>query len=148
MEASPLLLSSSSESSGRTAVVVRERDSVWLYLTTPDAQQMERDCWLFNAPGAPESPDLADYEDEAPPVPTKLTVGDAVRSYAADDDWELAWSDEGETVAVSLNGALLGVISSREETGYSTHLAEVCAWGRPLDEAALALLFPLELELE
>jgi hypothetical protein len=144
MESIPLLLTSSSESSGRTAVVVRERDSVWLYLTQPDTQAVERDCWLFNTPEAPAEPDLASYQNQAPPAPAKLTSGDAVRSYTPDDAWELAWSCAGETIAVSLNGALLGVIASTEEAGYSSHLAEDCAWGRALDEAALSRLFPLD----
>ncbi|MDH5674303.1 MAG: hypothetical protein OEZ06_19270 [Myxococcales bacterium] len=138
----PVFISAWNAESERTAVVAEEQDSVWLYLTEPDGEQPTHDCWILNTPAAPDEPDLQRYEEarSPPPAPRRLIEAEGKRAVPESSSWEFLWSDDGETVAVSLDGELLGLISSEIERGFSRHLREDSAWGNAWDDELLGEL--------
>lgn len=138
-----LLLEFDSEASGRTAVIADEGDSVWLYLTHPSDEEIERDCWLFNTPTAPAEPDPAVYEAQSapPPAPAHLITDEGTRAVPQERSFRVRWSADGESAAVWLDETPIGLVTMSEERGISRYLREAAAWGRPWDEAVFAALF-------
>lgn len=138
-----LLLEFDNEASGRTALVADEGDSVWLYLTHSAQSEIERDCWLFNTPGAPDEPDPAEYEAQSspPPAPQHFITEQGKRAVPEERQFRVRWSADGNSVAVLLDGAPLGIATMTEERGISRYLKEPGAWGRPWDQARFVALF-------
>jgi len=101
-----LLVSFRSEVSGRTVVVSDEGDSVWGYLTRAGTLQPERDCWLFNTPEAPLSPDISEYRRtrRPPPAPAAMVGPGGVQDPPRAERWSVRWSQAGESVAIALDG--------------------------------------------
>jgi hypothetical protein len=134
----PLLLSYFSDVSKRTAIVADEGDSVWLYLTEPETQRPERDCWLLNTTTAPASPDFARYREQGqpPPAPASIIDPDGVRTTPAPDRWSVRWSTDGEAVAVALDGNPIGFVRSSEQRGCARFLLRASPWGSPWDQDA------------
>ena len=137
-----LLVSFRSEVSGRTVVISDEGDSVWGYLTRVATLQPDRDCWLFNKPAAPSTPDISEYRRvrRPPPVPARMIDPAGVRDVPNVDRWSVRWSPTGESVAIALEGVEIGVMTIAERSGMSRYLAEPGPWGRPWDEEAIARL--------
>jgi hypothetical protein len=138
----PLFLSAWSAESDRTAVVAEEEGSVWLYLTEPGGDQPAHDCWLFNTPDAPDEPDLQRYEQARvpPPAPRRMIEPEGVREIPTEGSWEFVWSDDGETVAVSHDDEILGIITAESERGFSRYLRDSGAWGNAWDDELLGEL--------
>ncbi len=141
-------MSSEHTSSGRVAAVADEGESVWLYVTERDADDIVAGCWLFNRVPAPGEDEIearaAEYEArrEPPPAPREV-IGDDARLEGPLEGGRVrfVWSTDGESVAVSIDGDLAGFVARAEPDGYSTQLRVECAWGRPLDLTLYAELF-------
>lgn len=141
----PLLISFESHASGRKAVVAEERDSVWLYLTTPGALRPERDYWLLNTPHAPEAPDLAAYRGSAgpPPAPRADIEPSGVRESPSAERWEVRWADDGDAVIVLLDGLAIGLCAMSLDRGVTRFLRRPGAWGMPWDPAVVSAIISL-----
>jgi hypothetical protein len=137
-----LLVSFRSEVSGRTVVISDEGDSVWGYLTQVATLQPNRDCWLFNKPAAPSTPDIGEYRRvrRPPPVPARMIGPAGVRDVPGVDRWSVRWSATGESVAIALDDVEIGVMAIAERSGMSRYLVEPGPWGSPWDEEAIARL--------
>jgi hypothetical protein len=142
-----LTVSDPHPSSGRTAIVADEGESVWLYLTGPDGS-IAADCWLYNRVPAPSTaalrPRLGEYRARGapPPAPAEVVGPSAHRDAPLDPvTVTLAWSADGEAVAASVDGVLVGFIAPGVRRGYSRHLRAAGPWGSPLDGALHAELF-------
>jgi len=137
-----LLVSFRSEVSGRTVVVSDEGDSVWGYLTRAGTLQPERDCWLFNTPEAPLSPDISEYRRtrRPPPAPAAMVGPGGVQDPPRAERWSVRWSQAGESVAIALDGVDIGVIAAAERRGISRHLTESGPWGGRWDEVLVGRL--------
>lgn len=140
-------LSSEHQGSLRSAIVADEGESLWLYLTEPGGGEIAADCWLFNRVPSPTRDELkarrAEYAAAGQPPPAAADVVDegALLVGALDASRvAIEWAPDGEAVAVSVDGALAGVITSAERRGYSAHLRDACPWGRPLSRELRARL--------
>ena len=137
-----LLVSFRSEVSGRTVFVSDEGDSVWGYLTHAGTLQPERDCWLFNTPGAPLSPDISEYRStqRPPPAPAVMVGAGGVQDLPSAERWSVRWSRAGQSVAIALDGLDIGVIAAAERRGISRHLTQSGPWGGRWDDVLVARL--------
>jgi hypothetical protein len=131
------------ETSGRVAIVEDLGDSVWVFLTPPDESSIEQDCWLFNTPAAPPDPDVDSYRERSlpPPVPAQLRHAQGQREVPAAERFSARWSDDGDSVAIALDGVEIAVASASLERGMARYLIEESGWGSPWDEALLKRLF-------
>lgn len=136
-----LLVSQQNPWSRRWAVVANEGASVWLYLTEPDGKKPIADCWLLNTALAPT--DLHEYRAgmSAPPATQAYAGPDSRGPVPVEGTVEFRWSDDGESVAVLVNGDLLGFIAAGSKRGFSKHLVAAGPFGRPLDRGLYARLF-------
>lgn len=131
------------EASGRTAIIEDLGDSVWLFLTPPDESSIERDCWLFNKSSAPAEPEVERYRARSlpPPVPAALRHPEGTRDVPAEERFGARWSDDGDSVIISVDGGDVGMASAVQELGMSRYLLEACGWGEPWDDAVIKRLF-------
>ena len=145
--ADELALSDPHPISRRAAVVADEGESVWLYLTAPDGS-IAADCWLYNRVPAPSTealrPLLAEYRARrAPPPAPAEVVGPGAHRVAPLEREAVAftWSADGEAVAASVDGVLIGFIAPGARRGYSQHLRAAGPWGSPFDADLYGTLF-------
>jgi hypothetical protein len=124
------------------ALIADEGESTWLYLTAPGTQRIERDCWLFNTPTSPSSPDLALYaaQRRPPPAPRTLIDPGGVRATPSAERWSVRWSADGEAVAVAVDGEPIGFVRASDHRGFARFLREASAWGNPWDNDAASCI--------
>jgi hypothetical protein len=125
-------------------VVANEGASVWLYLTERDGKKPIADCWLLNTVLPPTELHKYPAGKSAPPATQAYAGPDAQRPVPVEGTVEFRWSDDGESVAVLVNGDLLGFIAEGSTRGFSKHLVASGPFGRPLDRGLYATLFKPE----
>jgi hypothetical protein len=137
-----LHLSERHPGSGRTALIVDEGDSVWLYLTDASGNGVTADCWLMNRIPAPRYAELAEtggaerYRDAGQPPPAIAEVVAEGAFHAAPLEaarCRFTWAANGESVAAYYETVLLGFIARGEPRGFSRFLRVGSPWGEPLD---------------
>jgi hypothetical protein len=133
------LLTSRSSSSRRTAIVCEEEDSVWLYLTAPDSETPERDCWLLNKPSASPNPDMEAYRARSapPPAPARFISPEGVRELPPRDRWTFRWSEAGDAVLVAVDGRPIGFVGLAYPRGISRYVVRDTPWGSTWNEEAV-----------
>jgi hypothetical protein len=128
--------------SRRTAIVVDEGDSVWLYLTEASGEGVTADCWLMNRIPAPRYADLAEQEGAEryrgeglpPPAIAEVVTEGAFRATPLEAArWRFTWAANGESVAAFYETELVGFIARGEPRGFSRFLRVASPWGEPLD---------------
>ena len=136
LESSPtLFIASTSERSGRTAVIAEELDSVWLYLSAPGKQSPEQDCWILNTPAAANPIDFYRTRGSPPPAPGGHVAPGGTRDVPAAERWSLSWSADGDSVAAMLEGTAVGFISPSRPRGVARYILEgAAAWAHTWDE--------------
>ena len=126
--------------SRRTAMIVDEGDSVWLYLTSAGSEEIISDCWLMNRIPAPRYADLAEqegaerYREEGlpPPAIAEVVAEGAFRETPLEAArWRFTWAANGESVAAYYETVLLGFIARGEPRGFSRFLRVASPWGEP-----------------
>ena len=129
----PLYIDDQNSGSKRWAIVADEGDSVWLYLTEPESTRPIADCWLLNKVPAPD--DITKYKDaKSAPAATKAYVSpNALRPVPSEEDVEICWSADGNSVAVLLEGEVLGFIAAGSKYGWSKELVCDGPFGKPLN---------------
>lgn len=136
-----VLASQRSPRSGRWAVVADEGSSVWLYMTDREGTRPVADCWLLNTVPAPTSLNEQRKRKSAPPVPVAYAAPASLGSVPDETTIAFEWSNDGESVAVSVSGDVLGFIAAGGTRGFSKHLVAAGPFGHPLDEELYARLF-------
>ena len=136
----PLLVSEQHPRSRRWAVLTDEGASVWLYLTEPDGERPVADCWLLNLVPAPT--DLSAYRtSKGPPPATRHYTAESPAERPSADAIRFQWSVDGDSVAIFMNGDVLGFIAAGRKRGFSKHLTSEGPYGLPMDDELYALLF-------
>jgi hypothetical protein len=138
---SAMVASQQNPRSGRWAVVADEGSSVWLYMTDREGTQPVADCWLLNTVPAPTK--LKDHRERksAPPVPIAYASPASLGPVPAETAVAFEWSEDGDSVSVSVSGVVLGFIAAGGKRGFSRHLVAGGPFGQPLDEELHARLF-------
>jgi len=136
-----LVISEPHESSQRTAIVADEGDSVWLYITESNSADIVGACWMSNAAGIPDEPDLQSYTKQnlPPPAPASVLHTGGTITEALEKRWELAWASDGHAACLFVDGEARGIITP--SGGYSRFLQQVCPWGKPWDGQVFTDLF-------
>jgi hypothetical protein len=136
--------------SHRTAIIVDEGDSVWLYLTDASGEGVTADCWLMNRIPAPPYAELAEnegaerYREEGLPPPAIAEVVAEGAFHPAPLEaarCRFTWSSNGESVAAYYETELVGFIARGEPRGFSRFLRVASPWGEPLDLDRYAEVF-------
>lgn len=136
-----MIISQYNFQSGRQAIVSDEGASVWLYLTERNSKEITADCWLLNTVAPPTNLDEYSVANSAPPV-TKTYAGPGSQgTVPVETTVHFQWSADGDSVAVSVNGELLGFIASGNKRGFSKHLLAEGPFGQTLDKDLYAKLF-------
>lgn len=136
-----LFLSERHVGSQRAVVLVDEGSSVWCYLTEPGGSRPIADCWLLNTVEAPENLDAFLQAKSAPPATRNFVVDSAQQPLPAAEAITFQWSEDGESVAVYVEQALLGFIAGSNGRGYSANLREEGPFGAPLEHDLFSILF-------
>jgi hypothetical protein len=136
-----LVISEPHELSARTAIVADEGDSIWLYITESKSSDIVGACWMANAVGVPDAPDLQSYTKQnlPPPAPAEVTHSGGAIEDALACNWELAWATDGQAACLFVDGEARGLITP--SGGYSRFLQLVCPWGKPWDNEVFQDLF-------
>ena len=127
--------------SGRTAIIDRSGDALWLCLTDRDSLSPQADCWLVNLDSSERDP--AAFREAGLPPPAPLAVIDDSIPAAPDslDRYRLEWSNDGEAVRAIANDRPVAFISARHQQGFHVGLRVDCPWGKPFDADLHGRLF-------
>jgi hypothetical protein len=134
-----LFVSQRHPGSRRRAIVEDDGRAAWLYLTRPDSSEPIADCWLYNRVPAPAGCEAG--QDDPRVVPASHVASPAPFPATAEPAVQLRWSEDGESVAVSIDGRLAGFIANAAGPGYSAQLRLGGAFGNVLDDDLYAALF-------
>jgi hypothetical protein len=135
--------------SHRWAIFEDDGVSAWLYLTEPNLMRPVADCWVYNRIDAPPSAEIEKYRGGPPPACMGYAGPGAQYPRGETPQARLLWSDDGEGVAIVVDGVALGFILSGSKSGYSRHLLRTGPWGQPWDEQRYQALFrPVGVEPE
>ncbi len=123
--------------------VVLEDDglSAWLYLTEPDSERPFADCWIYNRISNPDPAESYMSRGIAPSAPSGFVSNSALVSSPDASGFRLAWSKDGESVALFDGKILMGFIASGQKRGFSRNIEKAGAWGNPLNEGLYKSLF-------
>jgi hypothetical protein len=139
-----VFLSEQNSISRRWAVLEDDGLSAWLYLTGPDSEKPAADCWVYNRIPNPEPAESYLSRGVAPPAPSEYAGEGALLISPDESSFRLAWSKDGESVALFDGHILIGFIASGHERGFSRNLEKAGAWGNPLDEDVYKSVFASE----
>ncbi|MGP0064961.1 MAG: hypothetical protein ACLQGP_15355 [Isosphaeraceae bacterium] len=120
--------------SGRTATFDDDGTSAWLYLSVPGAARVVADAWVYNRVTPPAASDVGRYRPGPPPAAVGFAGPDALCVDPGAHRGSLAWSTDGESVAVLRDGLALALIAQAGRPGYSRLLSRSGPWGRVWDE--------------
>ena len=132
--------------SGRTAIIDRSGDALWLYLTDPVSPSPVNDCWLANLDpehGPLSTEDMAALRNSGlpPPAPDGV-LKDGTSVPAADPQaYDLDWSSDGEAVQVLLGDRTVAFLVAGTKRGFHVNLNADCPWGRVFDAELHRRLF-------
>jgi hypothetical protein len=127
--------------SRRWAIFEDDGVSAWLYLTEPDVKRPVADCGVYNRIAAPPNSDIERYRGGPPPACVGYAGLDARYSGTEPPEVCFRWSQDGEGVAVEVDGAPLGFVAPGTTRGVSRHLVRTGPWGNHWDEALFRRLF-------
>jgi hypothetical protein len=137
-----IIITATSEVSGRTATVGTELHSVWLYLSSRGETRPEVACWILNTREAPAVPDFAVYRraSSPPPVPAERLAS------AAPDPgqgrWSLLWAGDGNAVAALLDETAVAFVIADHSRGYARYVKSGAEpWALPWDEGRFTTVF-------
>ena len=126
-----LFISEQHPVSRRWAVVEDDGRVAWLYLTEPDTRKSVADCWLYNRV---ETPAQFDSVRRRPPVvPQTHAEAGATLQPPGRERVHLRWSPDGESVAVLIDGELIGFVARGQRRGFSRYIRVSGPFGSVLD---------------
>jgi hypothetical protein len=129
--------------SRRHAILGLDGSVAYLYLTAAGTQKPEKDVAVFST-GELVEPEVAvasAKEGNPPPLVARYASESAV--YPAETFWQLTffWSEDGNAVAVLLNGAPISYVSAYEKSGKSKALSLASFFGEPWSDDSFAAAF-------
>ena len=132
------------EVSRRYAILQLDGSVAYLYLTAAGSRKPEKDVAVFST-GELVEPEVAVASakmGEPPPLVSRYASDSAV--YPAETFWKLRflWSEDGNAVAVLLDGEPLAYASAHEKSGKSKALKVVSFFGDPWSDEAYLAAFP------
>ncbi len=131
MTTDELFLSQQHPGSRRWAVVEDNGAVAYLYLTEPDSEKPEADCWLYNRV---EAPSTFNGPRGGPPVaPAGHIRGTHPFTPPKAESVFFRWSSDGESVAVLFHNDLVGFIAANQRRGFSKNLSKAGPFGSPLN---------------
>ncbi len=140
-----MFVSEQHRGSRRFAVFEDDGTTGYLYLTAPDDQKPERDCWIYNRIPAPEPSEMKNCRGSPPPAARGYAGQHAHQPEPPEEAVRFLWSDHGEAVCVCLGDRPTGflVLGDGGHGGYSRHLIAEGGWGKPWDETRFREMFEL-----
>ncbi len=127
--------------SKRWAVFEEDDNAGWLYLTEVNQTKPIANCWIYNKVKAPIFSEIEKYRPEAPPASIEFVDVNYLRLDVNEADVSFKWSNDGNSVAVSIQDTPMGFIIFGEKRGYSRNLIKKCDWGNVFDGDKYALYF-------
>ena len=134
-EQNPDLFVSEQHEISRRNVVVEDDGTVgWLYLTEPDGLDFASVVWVYNRIRAPVGVDKEKYYESPPPCCQGFAGPEAMMDTPREEDVQFEWGDDGNAVALFIQGRLMAVAVAGSKYGYSRNVIKDGPWGSPLDK--------------
>jgi len=130
-----LFLTSLHETSGRTAIIEESEGCIWLYVTAPNSNEPEWDCWLANTIPFESMPELDYFRgwQLPPPAIEEFAGPGAVIEDPASSSWKLRWCADGSAATALRDDRPIGKIVVDPPTSLSIHIVKSGPWGEPWD---------------
>lgn len=129
----PMFVRDTHAISKRNATVEATDVCVWLYLSEPESEVIEKDVWLYNLIPAPEHKEIRRYKGQPPPAPQDVVHLPGTIGIPTEKNVSLRWSPDGESVAVWIYAELHAYILPESQRGYSRLIKVESPWGAPID---------------
>jgi hypothetical protein len=123
--ADQIFLSSKNAVSGRTAILEDDGQAAYLYLTAPSSARIERDVILYMRiqPITEGEWRKIMMSKSTPRLTIHIASTTAVIKDPVEREFELRWSQDGNSVAALRHGVPLAFTSATERLGYSKAVA-------------------------
>ena len=105
-----LFLDSHHPTSNRFAIFEDDGTSAWLYLTEPGNLKPALDAWIYNRIEAPPTSEIKSYYGCPPPAAIGYASETALCKVPQAHDWQIIWSTDGQSVALTKDGVPVGCI--------------------------------------
>ncbi|MGY5452745.1 hypothetical protein ACVFI8_17655 [Agarivorans sp. MS3-6] len=129
-----ILIETTHEISGKTALIEQSDKSTWLYLCS--SKGIERDAFVFSSIQPNEVLDRTEIESGKPPtLINKFASPNSVIRITSSDQFELNWAPSGDSVAVMFLGEAVAMIVANEPKSFSKALVGTSGFGREWNEA-------------
>jgi hypothetical protein len=129
-----LFLEHKHSSSRRIGVLEDDATSAWLYLTEPDSRKPSGDAWVYNRIAAPPMDAIKSYRGGPPPAAEGFAKDSDIVDAPTKHEWTFVWSNDGESVAVLMDGEPMASIVAGNKGGHSRRLLKEGPWGHPWSE--------------
>ncbi len=121
------------EISNRYVLFEEDDNTFWLYLTFPEEERPEIDCFVFNKINPIEKSEVSKYRNGPCPIVkdysnNKSKVKNTIK------DIEFVWSEDGESVALKIDGEVISFINSKTRCAYSKTVECDGPWAKKWDE--------------
>jgi hypothetical protein len=137
-----LFLSSQNPHSKRWAIMEDDGTSAWLYVTEPNSEKPVADAFVYNRIPPIASDRLCDYRKGPPPVTTTYAGPGAFLPHPpAARQFQIIWSDDGESAAVLMAGEPIACILHGQKSGHSRNLTAAGPFGHPWDQKMFVQVF-------
>lgn len=124
-----LFVSEQHPQSGRYAVFEEDEHTFWLYLSAAGSERPEFDCLVFNKIPPIAKEDIPSYRGGPVPVISGFASPIAVCSSGISDA-SFLWSDDGETVALTVGGEPAALVCAGEKSGFTKAVLKDGPWGK------------------
>ncbi len=130
-----MFIEAQNKTSGRSAILEENGSSAWLYLTRDTGRGVEKDAFVFSPIPPAKELNKASIKAGNPPVLVEaIASATAVIDSPQEQDFELVWSKNGESIAVLYEGAPISMIVESEKRGFSKALVKSSPFGHPWDQ--------------
>jgi hypothetical protein len=127
--------------SQRRAVFDDSGATAYLYLTDANSETRIADAWVYNRVAAPTPEEARRFLPDPPPAAAGYVSENAFCADPMSIRWRIAWSRDGNSVALVDDVGPIACILSGRSRGYSRELIRSGPWGEPWSEAAYVDIF-------
>ena len=138
---SELFINSHHPGSNRFAVFEDDGASAWLYLTESGNQKIVADVWIYNCVDAPPTLEIKAYRSSPPPAAIGYASDTALCEAPQVHNWQIIWSHDGQSVALTKDGVPVGCIILASRESYSKELTKNDPWGKPWSDQVFESYF-------
>ena len=131
-----ILVESYNAVSRRHGFLARDQNSAWLYLHEPSGDPnrsapVEFTGFAFSQIPPIKKSEVHEFRPSPPPIVNSFASECAICENSDDYIWELAWSTDGQSIAVHRNGEPWCFITPNAPYGYSRAISIDGPWGKP-----------------